>query len=63
MDILGFKLPIKFKIKFRLKSQKPTIYDSFVGNVIFKNNRYEVQLPWKEMPPILPDNYELIVRG
>ncbi|XP_068758056.1 uncharacterized protein [Montipora capricornis] len=36
-----------------------TLYETFQEQISFKNNRYEVHLPWKTPHPSLPDNYEL----
>ena len=36
-----------------------TLYEEFQEQISFKNNRYEVHLPWKTPHPSLPDNYEL----
>ena len=39
---------------------KPRVlYEKFQEQISFKNNRYEVHLPWKKTHPSLPDNYEL----
>ena len=39
-----------------------SVYEEFEESIIFKNDRYEVRLPWKRPHPILPDNYELSIR-
>ena len=36
--------------------------DEFKGSVHIANGRYEVELPWKETHPTLPDNYHLSLR-
>ena len=35
------------------------VYDKFMEGVSFKAGRYEVELPWKEIHPDLPENYQL----
>ena len=39
-----------------------SVYDKFEKEIIYKNNRYEIALPWKRSHPSLPDNYELALR-
>ena len=41
-----------------LKSED-TVYQNFEEEIKFINGRYEVQLPWKEQHPLLPDNFKL----
>ena len=41
-----------------LKSED-TVYQNFEEEIKFVNGRYEVQLPWKEQHPLLPDNFKL----
>ena len=38
------------------------MYQEFEKNIIFKGNRYEVSLPWKQFHPELPDHYDLSVK-
>ena len=38
---------------------EPDVYDKFLEGVSFKAGRYEVELPWKEIHPDLPENYQL----
>ena len=40
-------------------SEEPTLYDKFADSIRFIDNRYQVHLPWKEIHPVLPQNYEL----
>ncbi len=35
-----------------------SVYDEFTDAIEYKNGRYEVALPWKELHPVLPDNYQ-----
>ena len=39
-----------------------SVYEEFGENVCFKEGRYEVSLPWKEVHDPLPDNYQLSSR-
>ena len=41
---------------------EPDVYDKFLEGVSFKACRYEVELPWKEIHPDLPENYQLCQR-
>jgi hypothetical protein len=36
-----------------------SVYDKFTQSIELKDKRYEVELPWKESHPVLPDNYQL----
>ena len=36
-----------------------SLYEEFEEKISFKNERYEVHLPWKSPHPLLPDNYDL----
>ena len=36
-----------------------SVYDKFKNDIMFKDGRYQVKLPWKEPHPTLPDNYAL----
>ena len=47
---------------FGISSSDQSVYDEFGNSVRFVEGRYEVELPWKEAHPILPDNYRLCVR-
>lgn len=39
--------------------EERSVHDEFTSTITFKDGRYEVNLPWKEQHPILPDNYEM----
>ena len=39
-----------------------SVYEEFEESITFKNDPFEVRLPWKRPHPILPDNYELSIR-
>ena len=45
-----------------IKSEEPTLYDSFADWVKFKNGRYEVSLPFKEVHEVIPDNFSHCVQ-
>ena len=47
---------------FGISISERSVYDEFGNSVRFVEGRYEVELPWKEAYPILPDNYQLCVR-
>ena len=36
-----------------------SVYERFTQSIKQKDKRYEVELPWKESHPVLPDNYQL----
>lgn len=42
-----------------IKGEDDATYDYFTNNVQFKNDRYEVALPWRDYHEPLPDNYNL----
>ena len=46
---------------FGISGTDRSIYDEFGSSVRFVDGRYEVELPWKEAHPTLPDNYNLCV--
>ena len=43
-------------------SKTDSVLEEFTQTVQFKNGRYEVALPWKNLHPTLPDNYQLSKR-
>lgn len=45
-----------------IRSDECSVYESFTQMISFKLGRYEVNLPWKENHPQLPDNYDLSLR-
>jgi hypothetical protein len=36
-----------------------SVYEKFTQSIQLKHKRCEVELPWKESDPVLPDNYQL----
>ena len=42
-----------------INENEASVYDKFNDTIKFKNGRYEVELPFKENHPILPDNYTI----
>ena len=44
-----------------IQDKERTLYDEFTGVVKFKDGRYQVPLPWRELHDPLPDNYQLSV--
>ena len=40
----------------------PSVYEEFVEKLLFKEDHYEVSLPWKAKHLPLPENYELSLR-
>lgn len=44
-----------------LKEEK-SVYDTFIQQISFNGERYEVSLPWKFGHQVLPDNYQLCHR-
>ena len=42
-----------------IKNKEESLYDKFVSSITFCEGRYEVQLPWKDVHPPLPSNYQL----
>ena len=45
-----------------IKQEEPSVYDNFKKTVMFKNGRYEVNLPWKSTQTRLPSNRALAGR-
>ena len=45
-----------------IDSKIDSVLEEFTQTVQFKNGRYEVSLPWKNLHPTLPDNYQLSKR-
>jgi len=39
-----------------------SMYEEFQEQISFKDERYEVHLPWKTPHPLLPDNYDLSMK-
>ena len=47
---------------FGVSGSDHSVYDDFRSTVRLKDGRYEVELPWKDPHPTLPDNYQLCLR-
>ena len=65
IDVTNETLDGNLRTFWELKSLgiKPkTLYEEFQEQISFKDNRYEVHLPWKMPHPPLPDNYELSLK-
>ena len=45
-----------------IKGEEFTLDDSFADQVKFKNGRYEVSLPFKEVLEVIPDNFSHCVQ-
>ena len=41
------------------EKEEDSLYSQFQSNVSFNGERYEVNLPWRDMELVLPDNYQL----
>lgn len=42
-----------------IKPDQPSVYEKFIKDITHNEERYEVNLPFKESHPLLPDNYQL----
>ena len=42
--------------------KEPSVYEKFVDDISFRDNRYEVHLPFKENHPLIEDHYELSLK-
>ena len=45
-----------------IKENENSVYDKFLDKIKFKNDRYEVRLPFKEEDPFIEDNYEISLK-
>ena len=45
-----------------IKQEEPSVHGNFKKTIIFKNGRYEVNLPWKSTQTRLPSNRDLAGR-
>ena len=41
-----------------ISSSEQSVHSQFINSISFKHGRYEVHLPWRDINPVLPDNYE-----
>ena len=44
-----------------IKEKEKSVYEKFIDEITFKENRYEIRLPRKEFHPILEDNYGVAI--
>ena len=42
-----------------IKTEESSVYEEFMQNIVFRDGRYCVHLPWKGYHPPLPDNFNL----
>ena len=45
-----------------IREPEQSVFEKFRENIVFKEDRYEVSLPWKDQHPLLPDNYQLSLK-
>lgn len=41
-----------------ISSPERSVHNQFIDSISFEHGRYEVHLPWRDVHPVLPDNYE-----
>jgi len=41
-----------------ISSPEQSVHSQFIDSISFEHGRYEVHLPWRDVHPVLPDNYE-----
>ena len=59
-DLLESKLKSFWMLEsLGIVPNESSVYDDFQQCICFDGQRYEVNLPWKEPHPMLPDNYSL----
>ena len=59
-DLLESKLERFWRLEsLGIIPNERSVYDDFQQRIRFDGQRYEVSLPWKELHPMLPDNYSL----
>ena len=59
-DLLESKLERFWRLEsLGIVPNESSVYDDFQQRIRFDGQRYEVNLPWKEPHPMLPDNYSL----
>ena len=62
-DLLESKLERVWRLEsLGIVPNESSVYDDFQQRIRFDGRRYEVNLPWKEPHPMLPDNYSLSKR-
>ena len=47
---------------FGIMASEHSVHDEFGSSIRLVEGRYEVQLPWKDAHPALPDNYQLCLK-
>ena len=59
-DLLDSKLERFWRLEsLGIVPNESSVYDHFQERIHYDGKRYEVNLPWKEPHPMLPDNYNL----
>ena len=41
-----------------ISSPEQSVHSQFIDSISCKHGKYEVHLPWRDVHPVLPDNYE-----